>query len=259
MDLPSLMEEERRRLSAKIKKHREAIAGLPDGSLTMNKNGDYFKCYVFKNGTRSYLSKKDQKTIEGLAKKRYLQTELTDFQTEIFAIDQYLDHHQKESAVDQLLKSERGIADILKPLITLETEKYQQWAEEDYPKYQGFPQDLIHQGPFGKMYRSKTEAAIAFLLVKNQIPNRYEWEHLINGTAYPIDFTTRHPKTGKYIYWEHFGKMDDPSYCMKIGPKLRDFESVGIFPDINLIMTFESKQYPMNISQLEEIVHQWYT
>ena len=258
MDYLRLMEEERRRLSEKITKYSTAMASLPEGTLTMNKNGDYYKCYVYKNGVRQYLAKKDQAMIENLAKKKYLQAELTDCQKELWAIEQYLDNHQKVSCVDQLLKNESGIAELLKPLIIPEEDRYQRWALEDYPVYQGFPQNLVHEGPFGKMYRSKTEASIAFLLTKYCIPQRYECEHIINGTVYPIDFTTRHPQTGKFLYWEHFGKMDDPAYCMKIGPKLRDFESAGIFPDQNLIMTFESKQFPMNISQLEEIVRQWY-
>ena len=108
------------------------------------------------------------------------------------------------------------------------------------------------------MYRSKTEADIAFLLTKYQIASRYEEVRTINGIEYPIDFTTRHPVTGKMIFWEHFGKMDDPAYTKKIGPKLLDYESAGIFPDINLILTFESKRFPMNSNQLDEIIQQWY-
>ena len=258
MDYLFLMQEEHKRLCEKEELYKQTIAGSPEGQLRVSSNGNYKKYYIVKDTKKQYISKENTALIEALAKKKYLLSELKDVQAERRAIELYLKNHKEESRVDDLLKRNDGISVLLKPLLVPRNRKLQEWAEEDYPAYQGFPQDLIHKGPFGKMYRSKTEANIAFLLTKKCIPQRYEWEHIINGTNYPIDFTTRHPKTGKFIYWEHFGKMDDPAYCMKIGPKLLDFESAGIFPGVNLIITFESKQFPMNISQLEEIVTCWY-
>jgi len=258
MDLYRLLQEEKNRLELREDRYNKVIEKMPEGILTTNKNGSYSKFYVLKEGKRQYISQDNAQLIEALAKKKYLMAELKDIQTEVKAIELYLKHHKETTCVEKLLEKGDGISLLLESIVIPEEARLKEWAEQDYPAYKGFPQDLIHEGPFGKMYRSKTEANIAYLLVKNRIPNRYEWEHLINGTSYPIDFTIRHPKTGKYYYWEHFGKMDDPSYCMKIGPKLRDFESVGIFPDVNLIMTLESKQFPMNISQLEEIVNKWF-
>lgn len=258
MDHYHLLAEEKDWLSAQTEKYLQAIAGFPEGTLTANKNGDYCKYYVLKDSKRHYIPQNDYQLIEELAKKKYLLAIVKDAQAEINAIDLYLKHHKNKSFTEQLLQKEDGVTEILQRLIVPQDEKLRQWAEEEYPAYQGFPQQLVHEGPFGKMYRSKTEANIAFLMVKYSIPSRYEWERLINGRPYAIDFTTRHPVTGKFIFWEHFGKMDDPSYCIKIGPKLYDFASAGIIPDKNLILTFESKQYPMNISQLEEIVRKWY-
>ncbi len=258
MDYYRLMKEEQKRLSAQEESYIRAIEKLPDGKLTTSRSGNYKKYYLIKDEKKQYISRAEESLINNLAKKRYLQAELKDISAEQKAIDLYLKNHKESSYAKDLLSREDGITEILKEILAPSDKKLQEWAEADYPAYKGFPQDLIHRGPFGKMYRSKTEANIAFLLTKNRIPQRYEWEHQINGIVYPIDFTIRHPKTGKYVFWEHFGKMDDPSYCMKIGPKLLDFESAGIFPDVNLIMTFESKKFPMNISQLEEIVQRWF-
>ncbi len=259
MNRYQLMEEEYKKLCAKEDIYKQTLLTMPEGHLRASRNGNYKKYYHIKDNKKQYIPIENNALIEALAKKKYLLAELKDLQAERRAIELYLKNHKEASCADNLLCRNDGVSDLLKQLIVPRNRKLQEWAEEAYPAYQGFPQDLIHKGPFGKMYRSKTEANIAFLLTKNYIPQRYEWEHIINGTNYPIDFTTRHPETGKFIYWEHFGKMDDPSYCMKIGTKLRDFESAGIFPDVNLIMTFESKRYPMNISQLEGIVEQWYS
>ena len=258
MDYYRLLTEEKERLSAQTEKYLKAIADFPEGTLTVNKNGDYCKYYFLKDSKRHYIPQNENQLIEELAKKKYLLAKVKDARAEINAIDLYLKHHKDKSLAEQLLKKGDGVAEVLEPLIVPQDEKLREWAEAEYPAYQGFPQYLVHEGPFGKMYRSKTEANIAFLLVKNSIASRYEWERNINGSPYAIDFTTRHPVTGKFIFWEHFGRMDDPSYCMKIGPKLHDFAADGIIPDKNLIMTFESKQHPVNISQLEEIVRRWY-
>lgn len=258
MDYYQILKAERERLQEKEKLYTQAVEKLPDGNLTTNRNGSYTKYYLAKDGKRQYLSSSEASLIEDLAKKKYLQAELKDVQAEGRAIDLYLKYHKENSFADELLARGDGVSDLLKSLVAPRDKKLQDWAEAEYPSYQGFPEALVHQGPFGKMYRSKTEANIAYLLVKNHIPQRYEWEQSINGTLYPIDFTTRHPVTEQYIYWEHFGRMDDWAYCMKIGPKLYDFASAGIIADKNLILTFESKNNPMNISQLEDIIRRWY-
>ncbi|MBR3245213.1 MAG: hypothetical protein IKF90_21390 [Parasporobacterium sp.] len=258
MDINNVLIRKKRRLAAEEKKYSDVIQSLPDGRLEVGKNGDYYKYYSVKDGKRVYLPKSESERIECLAKKRYLQELRKDVQAEIKAIDYYLKYHQSDSSAKKLLASQNGVSAILKDLLVPEDETLRKWTSEEYQAYQGFPQMLVHRGPFGKMFRSKTEADIAYLLTKHRIPYRYEWEHLINGIYYPIDFTTRHPKTGQYVFWEHFGQMDKPSYVAKIGTKLLDFESAGIFPEVNLILTFESTRFPMNVNQLEETVEKWY-
>ena len=132
------------------------------------------------------------------------------------------------------------------------------WEEEEYPSTAEHPEHLIHPGPKGKMYRSKSEASIATVLHRHGIPFRYEWDKDINGVTYHIDFTIRHPKTGQIIYWEHCGGMDKDGYSANVGTKIKDYESAGIFPDRNLILSFESKQFPFEYGMAEEIVERWF-
>lgn len=74
---------------------------------------------------------------------------------------------------------------------------------------------------------------------------------------YP-DFTIRHPQTGKIIYWEHFGMMDNPSYCTKTFNKLNAYASQGIIPTINLITTYETQSYPINSASIQQIVYEYF-
>lgn len=251
-------QKEQQRLTALINTYNKACDALPEGKLTTGKNGNYHKFYLSRDGVRMYIPQAEKKLVEDLAKRAYLQAGIKDAQTELKAIDHYLKHHNENTCQKEMLSLQNGVSDVLKELLVPDQEQLKRWEEEDYPQYQGFPEMLIHKGPFGRMYRSKSEANIAFLLTQKKIPQRYEWERMINGVPYAIDFTTRHPLTGEFIYWEHLGKMDSASYIAKNGTKLLDYEAAGIFPGVNLILTFESKKFPLNISQLEEVIDQWY-
>lgn len=95
-------------------------------------------------------------------------------------------------------------------------------------------------------------------LFSHQIPFRYECE-LILGThvLYP-DFTIRHPKTGNVYYWEHFGLMDNPSYCRNVSLKLQEYSLNGIIPSIQLITTYETNKHPLNPEIIEKIINHYF-
>ena len=59
-------------------------------------------------------------------------------------------------------------------------------------------------------------------------------------TIYP-DFVIRHPVTGEYYYWEHFGIMDEEDYRNHACKKINLYCKNEILPFVNLIMTFETK------------------
>lgn len=60
--------------------------------------------------------------------------------------------------------------------------------------------------------RSKSEAMIVKVLKQNKIPYRYEAKLLFGDIEMYPDFTIRHPKTGQWFYWEHFGLLDKADY-----------------------------------------------
>lgn len=73
------------------------------------------------------------------------------------------------------------------------------------------------------------------------------------GTIYP-DFTFLSPKTGKEIYWEHNGKVDDPAYARKMVRKIQAYENNEIFQGERLILTYETEQTILNTSKIEQLV-----
>lgn len=123
-----------------------------------------------------------------------------------------------------------------------------------YEKNLQHPEHLTHKCSSGHVVRSKSEAFIDMVLHMNHIPFRYECAlHLGTVTLFP-DFTILHPRTGEEYYWEHFGMMDDPNYSKNAASKIHLYSSHGILPSVRLITTYESRDNPLNMEMVEEMV-----
>lgn len=73
------------------------------------------------------------------------------------------------------------------------------------------------------------------------------------------DFTIRHPQTGEFYYWEHFGKMDDPKYAKNTLLKLNLYIENHIIPSINLITTYETQNHPLALKQIKTTISQYFS
>ena len=107
----------------------------------------------------------------------------------------------------------------------------------------------------GERVRSKSEKIIADKLYAMEIPYRYEYPLELKGerVIYP-DFTLLDVANRREIYLEHLGLMDNADYCNKTILKLQSLARHGIFLGKNLLLTFETKQNPLNIIYLEELL-----
>ena len=76
------------------------------------------------------------------------------------------------------------------------------------------------------------------------------------GTIYP-DFTFLSRKTGKEVYWEHNGKVDNPEYARKMVRKINAYENNGIFLGERLILTYETEQTILNTGKIEQLVKKY--
>ena len=92
-------------------------------------------------------------------------------------------------------------------------------------------QELIHSTLRGEPVRSKSEVIIANMLHARNIEYRYEQPLLGKSGAprYP-DFTIADDETGAVFYWEHLGKLREPTYRRKWERKLQWYASLGILP-----------------------------
>lgn len=134
---------------------------------------------------------------------------------------------------------------------------FRQWQNASYEKNTSHNEHLKFRTNDGAFVRSKSEALIYELLRSEGIPFRYECAlHLPQKTMFP-DFTILQPEVGKVFIWEHFGMIDNENYRRLFLQKLELYAENKIYPDVNLIMTFETGKNPLDPAAILDKIHQF--
>lgn len=234
----------------RINELRKQLPKLPDGQLLMRLNGKYAKWYLKGKRKTKYIPHSKLNMARQLAEKSLLQQRINCLETENMAIERCLEMMlPRETKESRMIASEH----FKRLLNTEEQDPHQSWSL-NYERNQKYPEGLIHKSASGNILRSKSEVLIDLALYQHNIPYRYEAAlNLDDITLWP-DFTIMHPITEKILYWEHFGMVDDEEYvniCMK---KQKLYIANGIIPNVNLIMTFETKDNPLTAEQVERVI-----
>lgn len=244
---------ESRRLDEQINFLHSQIESLPDGKIICTPNGNGYKWYRSDGHKSVYIPKSERNLAEQLAIKKYLQQIENDCIQEKRAIDFYLRHHSP-SKTEDILVNKPGYQELLSSYFKPHSQILEEWMNTPFEQNPKYPENKIHNTSSGNAVRSKSEALIDMVLYTNKIPFRYECALQLDGfTIYP-DFTIMHPQTRKIIYWEHFGKMDDPKYNRNIGDRIQTYINNGIIPSIDLIITYETVEYPLTVQEIKRIV-----
>lgn len=250
---------ESRRLEKEITSLQAQLKTFPSGKLICVHNKNYIKWFHSDGHTQTYIPKKKREYAEQLAIKKYLTAMLDDLTYEKRAIDFYLRHHNDAPCkTDQLLSEVSGFQGLLNPYFKPLSDELFSWMNSPFETNPLYPDQLLHKTISGNQVRSKSEVLIDMSLHIHKIPFRYECALTLgNITLYP-DFTLRHPHTGAYYYWEHFGLMDDETYCKNACSKLHLYSSHGIIPTIQLITTYETKDNPLSSEIIEKIIEHYF-
>ncbi len=248
---------ESKRLDEQINSLKSQIESLPKGKIICTPNGNGYKWYRSDGHKSVYIPKSERNLAEQLAVKKYLQQIESDCIQEKMAIDFYLRHHNSSKAED-LLINKPGYHELLSPYFKPQSKIIEDWIDAPFEQNSKYPENKIHKTCSGNMVRSKSEALIDMVLYTHKIPFRYECELQVGDYKIYPDFTIMHPKTGKILYWEHFGKMDDVKYNRNVGDKTQTYINNGIIPAIDLIITYESSSHPLSIDEVEKIVKEYF-
>ena len=265
MTLDQLITREQHRLLNEKTRLENLLAELPEGTLSFGRNiskgKPYYKWYISENrdGRRAkkfYLRREQRALARKLARKSLLLARLRDIDHELNALSAYLSKHSTANFWNKLVRAP-GIRELISEE-DYQGEKFgtppemeemlRQWANEDYETNPAFPEQKNVPTDAGIMVRSKSEAIIVMFLTMFHIPFRYECKLVVGGHTFYPDFTIRHPITGEIFYWEHVGRLDLSDYRMDYLSKLRIYMNNNIFPDANLILTYESESHPLDSS-----------
>ncbi len=253
------MNSEYDRLQTQISHLQTELKKYPDGHLICSKNQSRCKWYQSDGHNKVYIPKSNRHLAEQLSVKKYLSLLLEDLKNEQRAIEFYLRHHKTNvGRAEKLLTDTSEYQNLLKPYFTPLSQELSDWIHAPYEHNLLYPEQLIHKSISGNFLRSKSEAIIDMLLFVNKIPFRYECSLVLGEvTLYP-DFTIRHPHNGTTFYWEHFGLIDNASYSANAFSKLQLYATHKIYPSIQLITTYETKEHPLTTDTVEKIISDFF-
>lgn len=232
-----------------------------EGSLVIRKvseqNIRYYR-YIKGNTPIEYLNSSKTELLSRLAQKRYDEQMAKTIRERINAIEKSLKPLEK-------LKDRKDLAHIyddmpkelkqhIKPRMDENEEYAAKWQSKKL-----LTNSMEKKHPCktlrGEYVRSKSEALIADRLFARGVPYHYEPMVMLTGrpTLCP-DFYVLNKRTEENFFWEHLGMMDDPTYCNRNMKKIRDYTDMGYIQGKDLIITYETKEYPLDTNYIEKII-----
>lgn len=234
-------------------------AAFPPGKLVVHQNGSNQKWFINEDGHLTYLPKAQRQTAELMARKLMLTSAYDDCQRELKAVNSYLKKHDSSPSSSAFRLPDNRYQDLLN---SNSSDTYPnsviQWWKSPYPQDHFHEENKIFKSKSGNLLRSKSEVCIDELLFHYQIP--YHYEHTLtlpNGHCYSPDFTIYSLKLQRFLYWEHLGQIDKPDYLRKNEHKLEDYIQHNILPQRDLIITVETKDFPLSSETVEAMIHQY--
>ena len=216
-----------------------------EGTIYPTQKDGNVKWYVWKNGRREYLSKKNDKEIRNLVNKKYLELYLKDTINELRLLETNRKARKKyKTDYAQKMLKQKHYRSILLAVDKKDNE------EENEKSQVPNPEALKFYTKMGIIVRSKSEVIIATALYDNNIKFEYEKAIKISDVIYYPDFTVE-KKNGDIILWEHLGLIDNPDYRNKAYRKILKYNENGYYQGQNLILTYETAESPLDPMDVE--------
>lgn len=258
-------------LKKTIKSHEEKIKAIdkfmknvPDGYIACEKYGNSVR-YILneskpgKGRVRKHIRKKEKKTIEDLAKKKYYKVVRPEIERELNSCQhllKILESEGKEAAFSDMSVYRKDIVD---PMFARAEDNELRWTREPFlPKEIAEGTNTIRTRR-GEDVRSKSEKIIADELFMSGVPYKYECPLQLRGFDRPIypDFTVLNKRTGKVYFWEHLGMIDEPNYYSGVQWRLDLYAQNGIYIGDRILLTYETNYRSLNTSVIEFYIKEY--
>ena len=238
------------------------LESAPVGCLKIQQRGGkhYFYHQIFDQVThrfnRKYISKKDYKLAESLAKKGYFQKIKPIIEKQLIVLNRFLQEYSSLEIAyeyDRLSEVRRALVN---PIQRSTKSIMECWNNEVYEPNNKYPENMRYETDNGELVRSKSELIIANALAREKEHLLYKYERpiklVINGAdqIFHPDFTVLNIHTGKISYWEHAGKMDDSFYANDFVAKMNIYQTNRIIPGKNLLITYETRENSLSMQNV---------
>lgn len=215
--------------------------------ITSDRGRVVYRVYDSSCKTVHHLSCAESELIGSLGNKRYAEKALRILKKNLHAAEKFLQAYTGKEEW-QILDSCSDVFREINNNIGLDyAAERKRWAEFQYERNPYYAAYLKHPSMRGELYRSKSESLIADSLLECSLAYIPEYPlQLKSGQILYPDFKILIPETFEIKYWEHLGLMDDPSYADKNCKRILQMERDGIIAGKNLILTFETRNYPLS-------------
>lgn len=244
---------------------RKLISKQPEGylksSLVHIKDVSHYQYFVRQNRSDPsgrYLSKAEISLAKKLAQKEYNVKVLRVAERERDRIIKFLEKSDEDALLKVYTEMNEGKRILVEPYVLPDDEYARRWQSKQYEGGRFEEGDPEYYTKRGDRVRSKSEQIIADRLFDAGVPYRYEYPLPIEGGR-PIytDFTVLNKRTRNMYRWEHFGRMDDPKYRKTFFWKQFMYCQKGYIPGINLIMTFEDNENPLDTRYVDKLIEKF--
>jgi len=242
-----------------------------DGQLVCKKQKG--KMRLFKRAEDSkekYLKQSDRKLIKELSEKTYLQKLDKAAQREKMQIDKCIEVlESKQNKAGKDLADVDKVYDMLPDYVKenvepaeISDEAYaRKWQSKKYNRRWMKNDEKYYETPRGDKVRSKSEWIIASMLENAGVPYRYEEIVPLDGRVgvfmHP-DFTVLNKRTRQVYYWEHCGMMGERDYMENsFMPKMSEYYNFEFFPGDKILLTFESKDHPLDTVDVKRLIDKY--
>lgn len=260
-NLREMLLQEQQRLERILEKTSLQLKEVPRGTLQLPRTKgcvQYYHCILDGKKSKKYISKEDKELIRKLAQKTYDEKVFRLAEKRLLQIRRILKDYDENEIEKIFLQEHRERQKLIRPAEPTWEQQLNSWMVETY-KGKEFQADMpVILTERGERVRSKSEKILADFFYRNGIWYKYECPLYLKdfGIVYP-DFTFLSKKTRQEIYWEHDGRMDDPSYAENAVRKIQAYEENEIYPGERLILTFETEKTVLNTRQIQKLADRY--
>lgn len=255
-----ILNEEKDNLERMLSEAKASIRDAPEGRVRLKMNRKSLEFYYRKepqDKEGTYIPVGERDVAVKLVQKRYLERFCQIAEKQLKQIRDFLDQYDP-CALEKVFETENELRKrFVQPLAApndIYTKSWTSVAYEGLPFSENSPEHYTHKN---LRVRSKSEAMIANALDKAGIPFKYECPLALHGQIVYPDFTILRIYDKKILYWEHFGILDEIDYRNTMISKLHSYESEGIFPGDQLIITFETGKMPLNSRTIQRQINHY--